>query len=67
MTPRQMPEFYHSQLAQRAQWAQDDYYKYLKARAFVMYGSPLSKHIGRNKAYIEFCREHYSWDGCEAE
>ncbi len=62
---RPMPEFYHNQLAQRAQWAQGDYHKYLRAKSFVMYGSPVSKHINRNKLFIAFCVEHYGWDGTE--
>ncbi len=57
--------FYHNQLAQRAEWAAQDYKRYLKAKFFLKHGSPNSIHVPKNMETVQFLSRHYSWNGDE--
>ena len=57
--------FRANQLAQRAEWSQQDYHRYKKAKFFLEFGNTDSVHVRKNLETVRFLQKHYGWDGTE--
>ena len=47
--------------AERGVWAEQDLSRYNRAKFFIKYGDPLSKHMSKNVETIQFLAQHYGW------